>query len=1026
MTYSVEHLYVNVSGASSILMHGGVKTAHFSASGDLPIRHPGRFNVFVRAVFRMHINGDLPSQAAHSARPTSTQVPISLTTRIYTPDGQLFARDHVTLADLEQFRDLRHVSQGNWRYEVSGTTDPIPLEAHDSASPGDATVRIALEETVTSKSAGWLVSAGGGTATEHIFSFDLFRVGEFIATVTKFGGVVSATASLRLIDPDGQMVATGTGGRLNFAVGLRTLDKSRDASGNVRPWKLQVTSGGPNLGETITATVVATTRVPVSVLQDRINDLLGPYGANLSVFGQNKDGRALARFEILDEFSAETIDMYGLLDKVLARATQDSGVDIHDIQRGVVYNVANRNADLSYGLSMDVGSVRVTAIDISIGPSQHISPVVPALRVTVAVTGNITLQLEGFDLVSVSVNDNLLALEVGLALDSTGSVTLQSWMRDDPLDISINWEDAVLAGLLTGALGLLGVAGLEHYVQGEVNDKIVQGFRSIVEEAILSAPKIMAMLLGADFTIRSLRMDGGALVIDYVAPTEPDPKPNAALIGVIGRSAIELGPNLWQLEPRSLGNTWAADNLAKIDHIVVVMMENRSFDHVLGYRMQMEDPDAYGEYVQSLYEQGFPITWLKNSGILANAAGLKTRFPAQVGHKLADVAQQLGATPLQIPSGSSVLNPQGFIDNFALRVPTQLQPTDILGIYDGSDLAMYKFLADNYAHCERYYSSHPGPTLPNRMYSISGDVEYDRTGEAILDNNNGDNFALSRGLSIFDVLTRKSVSWRVYESFPSITMLRMFARYVGDNTNIVPLSRLARDISGANLPSVMFIDPAMHSAPENDDHPVADMLYGQMFIKSVYDALRANASLWLKTALIITYDEHGGFFDHVIPPLAEIRSLPNNTNKLAALASAKASMRIPYGVRVPTFVVSPWVTAGKGPDVTLDHCSILKTILARFCAADRPFLSDRVDASLTFNRFLSQRQPRLSEIPASPTLPSLPAIASDLEGAVLTKPVSRRALRTGEADFHDLTGMLARTLGRRYVRPATAATVGSA
>ena len=194
-------------------------------------------------------------------------------------------------------------------------------------------------------------------------------------------------------------------------------------------------------------------------------------------------------------------------------------------------------------------------------------------------------------------------------------------------------------------------------------------------------------------------------------------------------------------------------------------------------------------------------------------------------------------------------------------------------------------------------------------------------------------------------------------------MLRMFARYIGDNTNIVPLSRLARDVSAGNLPSVTFIDPAMHSAPENDDHPVADMLYGQMFIKSVYDTLRANASSWLKTALFITYDEHGGFYDHVIPRLAEIRSLRNDTNALAARASSKPSMRIPYGVRVPTFVVSPWVPAGKGPDLTLDHCSILKTILARFCGADRPFLSDRVNASLTFDSFLSQQQPRLSEIP---------------------------------------------------------------
>ena len=133
----------------------------------------------------------------------------------------------MTLADLEQFRDLREVSQGTWRYEVAGTSAPITLDGHDSASEGDATVRIALEETVTSKSAGLLVSSGGGTATGHIFTFDLFRVGEFMATVTTVGGAFSPAATLRLLDPDGQLVASGAGGRLNFAVTLRTLDKSR-------------------------------------------------------------------------------------------------------------------------------------------------------------------------------------------------------------------------------------------------------------------------------------------------------------------------------------------------------------------------------------------------------------------------------------------------------------------------------------------------------------------------------------------------------------------------------------------------------------------------------------------------------------------------------------------------------------------------------------------------------------------------------------------------------------------------------
>ncbi|TMH27698.1 MAG: hypothetical protein E6H66_23010 [Betaproteobacteria bacterium] len=453
---------------------------------------------------------------------------------------------------------------------------------------------------------------------------------------------------------------------------------------------------------------------------------------------------------------------------------------------------------------------------------------------------------------------------------------------------------------------------------------------------------------------------------------------------------------------------------------VVVMMENRSFDHVLGYRQLIGDVDGDGGYrdlIMFLYDQGFPVTLLRNSGITPDAAGFKTKFPAQVGHKLKDVAQQL-ASQLQTSFGSTVNSPQGFIDNFANRVTAGLSANDILGTYEGNDLPFYRFLAENYAYCQRYFAAHPGPTLPNRMYSLGGDVQYDRVGEAILDNNNSDNFALSRALTIFDLLTRKNVSWRVYESFPSITMLRMFARYVGDNTNILPIANLRAHIAAGNLPSVTFIDPAMHHAPENDDHPVADMLYGQIFLKSIYDDLRANEALWLRTLLIISYDEHGGFYDHVVPPTAEIRALPS-VNKLAATSDFKAALTTPYGVRVPAFVVSPWVASGKGPDITLDHCSILKTILARFCGTAKPFLSDRVSASLTFNAFLMQTQPRLGEIPPSPPLPSLASLPTNARAehaAIATKPVSRRALHEGDADFHDLTGMLGRMLGRPYVR----------
>jgi len=234
--------------------------------------------------------------------------------------------------------------------------------------------------------------------------------------------------------------------------------------------------------------------------------------------------------------------------------------------------------------------------------------------------------------------------------------------------------------------------------------------------------------------------------------------------------------------------------------------------------------------------------------------------------------------------------------------------------------------------------------------------------------------------------------------------------------------------------------------------------------------------------LIITYDEHGGFYDHIVPPLADGlspgwhgtegattggfggggpvgpatggTSISRGTTRIGRLRprpwltsetaisrgstgitgiggvtvadtldpnkSFKKDVMIPYGVRVPTFVVSPWVAPGKGPDIILDHCSILKTILARFCSDDKPFLSDRVNASHSFESYLTLSEPRLADVPSSPSLGD-PERPLRIRGGrsrrketrvITTKPVSRRAMDEGEADYHDITGMLARMLGR--------------
>ena len=938
MTYTVNHSYVDLAlnpriTTQGIWGQGASATVHCSASGSLAIRFPGSLKI--SAVVR-YVTG---SEAQDPHAPHGLQT-LPLTVKIKTPDGQLFTANQVTLNDLRKYRDLRGSSQGSWSYTVDGQSQPIPVgPSEGNVEPSDSPLSIAIEETVTSQSAPPLVSDRLRAQDQRRYTFDLYRVGTFVATAKPDSFLASLTAArtIRLFDPDGEEVAASDNGSLTFPVPLEALEKSRDANGNVRLWSLEVLPSLLPFGAadaTVWASVSATTRIRTETLKSRIDELIGVGGSKISVYGDMKGSSLLARLKILDEYSAETIDILGLLDSVLKRVPQDPGADISEIKANVVYNLAsfprNHNIDLTVDtveLELSLDRVKIDTINIAVGASEKIQPPVPAVKLELLVEGDLSVNLEDFPIATVSAHDNRIALEAGVRRNVDGSFSAETWINDDPLDIEVSWEAALAAGVVGGDLLLLGADGLTDYIQSEVNDHIIQGFRDVLASVMSQVPIVLAMIQGGEFTYQSMGLDGDDIVFDYTAPLEPEPKPSQNYLGIIGRSAMEIGPDAWRIMPSSLGDTWGAQNLNKIDHIVLVMMENRSFDHVLGYRAQLpgaqNDDGLTTDLMNFLGSQLFQIPQLNQSGIVPNALGLKTKFPIPVGHNVADVTQQLSGQ-LTDWSGRMIISPKGFVDNFTPRVSDPIKPNDVLGYYIGDDLPFTRFLADNYAYCERFFSSHPGPTLPNRMFWLSGDVQYDRTGEAILNNNNSDNFALSRAMTIFDLLTRKGISWRMYESFPSVAMLRMFARYATDDTNIAPISRLQQDVAQGNLPAVTAIEPAMHHAPENDDHPIADIYYGQLFLKGVYDTLRSNNALWQSTMLIINYDEHGGFYDHVIPPIADVRMRPLvlTDGGLSGVGPFTASTLVTtYGVRVPTFVISPWTAAGKGPDIVLDHCS---------------------------------------------------------------------------------------------------------
>jgi phospholipase C len=174
-----------------------------------------------------------------------------------------------------------------------------------------------------------------------------------------------------------------------------------------------------------------------------------------------------------------------------------------------------------------------------------------------------------------------------------------------------------------------------------------------------------------------------------------------------------------------------------------------------------------------------------------------------------------------------------------------------------------------------------------------------------------------------------------------------------------PMNGFLAHASAGTLPSVSFIDPDFIDVPPgNDDDAPADIADGQIFVAKVVNAVMTGAR-WDKTLLVIVYDEHGGFFDHVPPPPAAVVSIGDH-----------------YGVRVPAFVISPWVLPGTVSSVVFDHTSIAKTIARRFMSTNPPDMGQRVAQAHDLSEVLSPAM--RTEVPLMPIpAPPMPRARTD-------------------------------------------------
>jgi phospholipase C len=287
--------------------------------------------------------------------------------------------------------------------------------------------------------------------------------------------------------------------------------------------------------------------------------------------------------------------------------------------------------------------------------------------------------------------------------------------------------------------------------------------------------------------------------------------------------------------------------------------------------------------------------------------------------------------------------------------------------FDPGALTVLGELADNFVLCDHWFCEVPGPTHPNRLYMHAG------TSAGFVHNVFKRPFDL---LTIYELLGRAKKEWAVYDF--DLNEAKFFTRIADSTDSFKKFSpQFAQDVETGNLPHYSFIMPrynSTHHAQSNDEHAPHDVRWGEDFIADVYETLRKNEAVWAKSALIITYDEHGGFFDHVPPPKAEN---PDGIDSPRPDDNFHNHAPPPFkfdrlGLRVPALVVSPWVGKGKVRSEQFQHTSILRTVRDRFQI--KQALSKREAAAPSLETLFDQSQAR-TDAPKTLRRPTLPALA---------------------------------------------------
>lgn len=401
-------------------------------------------------------------------------------------------------------------------------------------------------------------------------------------------------------------------------------------------------------------------------------------------------------------------------------------------------------------------------------------------------------------------------------------------------------------------------------------------------------------------------------------------------------------------------------SFGKINYFFVLMLENRSFDHMLGY-CGIPQVDGLTGREFNLYDLDQP----EGRKAMATPDSPLVTEP-DPPHEFKDVSLQLLGNRLGTYNDDSKILNQGFVQSYAeSKLHQPIDPGSIMKAFNPKTLPILNTLAREYAICDRWFSSMPGPTWPNRFFlhaATSGGLDDSPTLLATVKSYiqlKGFNFENG---SIFSRLSEKGIHWRVYhgDALPQVASISGMMKNLIEGDSFREFDSFSSEIKNIHHEfnaSYVFIEPNYGNAYDSDSehdfeggnsqHPVDDVTQGERLIKELYETIRSS-TIWEQSCLIITYDEHGGFYDHVKP---EATVSPEITNKYSIQNFDFKRL----GVRVPALVISPYIQKGTIDHKTHDHSSIPATLEKRF---NLPPMTQRDRSSETLEHLFNLKTPR--------------------------------------------------------------------